>query len=53
MSVHDFSNMIKHDPENFYNSPEDLLKTFEDVVYNKIYPHLTNIVYSPPQSELK
>ena len=53
MSVQDFSDMIKNDPKNFYDNPDDLLDTFKEYVYDKIFPHLSEVVFQLPQTKLE
>ncbi|TOF84895.1 DUF885 domain-containing protein, partial [Vibrio parahaemolyticus] len=38
MTVPEFSDMIRNDPNFFYDNPDDLMKGFEDLVYNVIPP---------------
>ena len=53
MSVQDFSDMIKNDPKNFYDNPEDLLDTFKEYVYDKIFPLLSEVVFQVPKTKLE
>ncbi|KAB7497565.1 hypothetical protein Anas_03160 [Armadillidium nasatum] len=50
MSTQEFSEMIRNDPQNYYNNSDDLLAGFENIVYDVIPPHLPEIFENIPVS---
>lgn len=52
MTVPEFSAMIKNDSQFFYDSPEELMAGFEDIVYNRIQPNLPLAFINIPKAEL-
>ncbi|XP_069940002.1 uncharacterized protein [Cherax quadricarinatus] len=52
MTVPEFSDMIRNDPNFFYDNPDDLMKGFEDLVYNVIPPKLPDVFMNIPMAKL-
>ena len=45
--------MIKNDPANFYDSPEELLEAFHDIIENRIDGKLLEVFHTKPQIALE
>jgi len=52
MSLQNFTEMIRNDPNNFYNSPEELLAAFHEIIENQIDDHLLEIFNNKPKTQL-
>nr|XP_045589455.1 uncharacterized protein LOC123751404 [Procambarus clarkii] len=52
MTVAEFSEMIRNDPEFFYDNPDDLMNDFDDLVHNVITPKLPEVFMNIPKAEL-
>ena len=52
LSLHDFIVKIRDDPSFYYDSPEEVLKAFVDIVDNKIGPNITKVFTHQPKHEL-
>lgn len=53
VSLKDFMNKLRDDPSMYYNSKEEVLEGFKDIVVNKINPRLTTIFKKKPQLEVE
>ncbi|KAG7175292.1 hypothetical protein Hamer_G001345 [Homarus americanus] len=52
MSVAEFSDMIRNDPQFYYDDPDELMEGFEDLEYNVIPPKLPEIFMNIPKAKL-
>ncbi|PVD19297.1 hypothetical protein C0Q70_19784 [Pomacea canaliculata] len=52
-SIKQFYDSIRADPKFYKNSPEELLSTFEDYIYNHIFPKLPKLFKNIPDFPLK
>jgi hypothetical protein len=43
----------RNDPKNFFNSPQELMDAFKEIVEQRIEPKLLNIFHSKPSSKLE
>jgi len=53
MTLSNFTEMIRNDPNNFFSSADELLEAFHDIIENKIDGHLLEIVHKKPSTALK
>jgi len=53
MTLSEFTEMIRTDPDNFFKSADELLAAFHDIIENKIEGHLLEIFWKKPGSELQ
>ena len=53
MSLKDFIEKLRNDKKQFFQSPEELLASGNDIVFNKIYPRLTQIFTAVPKTKLE
>ncbi|MCL4120289.1 UNVERIFIED_CONTAM: hypothetical protein GTU68_051869 [Idotea baltica] len=53
MSTLEFSNMIRDDPANYYNTSEDVMAAFDYIVYDLVPPLLPEIFKNIPEAELE
>ena len=53
MSLKDFINKLREDKSNYFSSAEELLASGNDIVFNKIYPRLTQIFTAVPKTKLE
>ena len=53
MTVPEFSNMIREDPANFYNTSEELMAGFHKIVHEIIPERLPRVFKNIPKTELK
>ena len=53
LAISDFTEMIRTDPNNFFNSSDELLNAFHDIIENKIDGHLLEIFWKKPGTELQ
>ena len=49
LTLPEFVEMPRKDKRNYFNSAQDLLDTFKNVLENKIDQHLLNLFHSTPQ----
>lgn len=52
MSFSDFADMMRNDPSNYYNTPEEEMAAFEHIVYDLVPPTLPRDFKNIPQAEL-
>jgi len=52
MTLQEFSDYIRNDPNNYYDNPEALLEGFTDILENRVNPHLLEIFSSIPEAKL-
>ena len=52
ISLQQFTDIIRNDPNNYYQSPEELLEAFRNIVENIIEPHLLDIFQAKPKAKL-
>ena len=52
ISLKDFIEQLRNDKKNYFNSADELLEAGNDIVFNKIYPRLTQIFTSAPKTKL-
>jgi hypothetical protein len=45
--------VCRNDPKNFFNSPQELMDAFKEIVEQKIEPKLLNIFHNKPSSKLE
>ena len=53
MSLKDFIEKLRNDKTNFFNSADELLAAGQDIVFNQIYPRLTQIFTAVPRTKLE
>ncbi|KAK7075970.1 hypothetical protein SK128_008141 [Halocaridina rubra] len=53
MTVPEFSDMIRNDPNNFYDNADDLLDGFRTIVYDTITPRMPELFLKVLVSELQ
>ena len=52
MTVSEFSAMLTSDPNNYYETPDELMAGFETIVYDVIDPALPTVFDNIPEAEL-
>ena len=52
ISLQQFTDIIRNDPNNYYQTPEELLEAFRNIVENIIEPHLLEIFQAKPKAKL-
>ena len=52
LSLPEFITKIRDDPKFYYDSPEEVLAGFRDIVDNKIGPNITKIFTHQPKHKL-
>ncbi len=45
--------VCRNDPKNFFNSPQELMDAFKEIVEQRIEPKLLNIFHTKPSSKLE
>ena len=53
MTLKDFIEKLRDDKTHYFNSPDELLEAGQDIVFNKIYPRLSQIFTSVPRTKLE
>ncbi|XP_059084330.1 uncharacterized protein LOC131881468 isoform X2 [Tigriopus californicus] len=53
VSLKDFMNNLRDDPSMYYNSKEEVLEGFKDIVVNRINPRLTSIFKKKPELDVE
>ena len=52
LTVQEFSAQIRDDPANYYETEEELLDSFKNIVYNITTPAVPQIFKNIPQAEI-
>eukprot|EP00088_Acartia_fossae_P029105 TRINITY_DN2991_c1_g1_i3.p1 TRINITY_DN2991_c1_g1~~TRINITY_DN2991_c1_g1_i3.p1 ORF type:complete len:293 (+),score=91.53 TRINITY_DN2991_c1_g1_i3:1-879(+) len=53
LTLEEFTEFIRNDKSNFFNSPQELLDAFKDIIDNKIEPRILDIFHQKPATELE
>jgi len=53
LTLGEFTEMIRTDPANFFDSPEELLQAFHDIIEGQIEGKLLEIFHNKPQTALE
>ena len=53
LTLPEFIEMLRTDENNFFNSPQELLDSFKDIIENKINQELLKIFHSKPTTKLE
>lgn len=52
LTLQQFTEMIRNDPNNYYDTPEALLDGFKDILENRVNPQLLTLFLDTPEAEL-
>ena len=52
LTVQDFAAMLKSQSDTYFSSKEELVSSFENVVYNEIHPKLSNFFWTLPEQNV-
>jgi hypothetical protein len=53
MKVPDFCFLFRNDESNFFNSPQELMDAFKEIIEERIEPKLLTIFHSKPAAQLE
>jgi len=53
LTLPEFTDMIRNDKANFFDSPEELLAAFKDIIENKVDPIILQIFNNKPATKLE
>ncbi len=53
MPLHKFIDQLRNDKKFYYDSPDQVLEGFKDIVENKISPKIPDVFTSQPKQKLE
>lgn len=53
MSLQDFMDKLRNDPNNYHSDPDTMMEDFKDIVNNQIGPRITKIFSKFPEHKLE
>lgn len=53
LTLPQFIEMIRNDKSNFFNSPEELMASFHEIIENRINPRILDLFHTEPQTKLE